>query len=473
MDSEPTIENSDNHQKANKFTQGNILRSLMSLAFPIIMANILQTMYQLIDTFWLGRLGANAVAAVSLSFPILFLVLALGGGLTLAGTVLVSQYKGAGNQELLNYSSSQTVFVVFFISIFLAGVGFFAAGPMMTLVGAGPEIYSDSVTYFKVSSIGFVFLFMFFVFQSLMRGIGDVIFPMFIVLGTVFLNLLLDPLFIFGYGPIPGYGVAGAAVASVLTQGISAVVGIGVLFRGKRGIRIRLSQMRFDFKWTKRLFELGLPAGLDQSTRAGAMTVMVMLITAFGSEAVAAYGVGARILSLVIVPALGFSIATTSLVGQNIGAKQIDRAEKIGNLSSSIAFFGLSGVGVIFFVFAEQIIGFFIPNDPQVIQDGALFIKIMAPSFGLLGIQQVMNGVFNGAGFTKASMMLSVFSLWIIRFPLAYMLSNKTPLGVVGIFWAFPISNFIAAGAGFIYYKMGYWKRRLDPPTPEVDDMFY
>lgn len=444
--------------KPNKYTEGNILRSLVSLAFPIIMANILQTMYQLVDTFWLGRLGANAVAAVSLSFPILFLILALGGGLTLAGTVLVAQYKGAGNKKMVDYSSSQTVFILFFVSIFLAVVGFFAAGPMMKLVGAGPEIYDDSVIYFKVSSVGFVFLFLFFVFQSLMRGIGDVIFPMFIVMGTVLLNLVLDPLFIFGYGPIPGYGIAGAAVASVLTQGLSAAVGMAVLLKGKRGIQINLAQMRWDRKFTKRLLELGLPAGLDQSTRAGAMTVMVMLITAFGSQAVAAYGVGARILSLVVVPALGFSIATTSLVGQNLGAKLVNRAEKIGNLSSQIAFFGLSAVGVIFFVFAEQITAFFIPNDPEVIRDGAIFIKIMAPSFGLLGIQQVMNGVFNGAGFTKASMFLSIFGLWIIRFPLAYMLSNKTALAAEGIFWAFPVSNLIAALAGFIYYKMGYWK---------------
>src|SRR5690606_3057993 len=138
---------------------------------------------------------------VSLSFPILFLILALGGGLTLAGTVIVSQFKGANNQKMIDYSSSQTVFVVFIISIFLAIVGYFSAGPMMKLVGAGPEIYTDSVTYFQVSSFGFVFLFLFFVFQSLMRGIGNVIFPMYIIFGTVLLNLVLDPLFIFGYGP--------------------------------------------------------------------------------------------------------------------------------------------------------------------------------------------------------------------------------------------------------------------------------
>ncbi len=424
------------------------------------MANILQTAYSLIDTFWLGRLGANAVAAVSLSFPILFLVFSLGGGLTLAGTVIVGNYKGAGETQQVNYSSSQTVVVIFFISILLAAVGYFSASPLMELVGAGPEIFSDSVDYFQVSSLGFIFLFMFYVFQSLMRGIGNVILPMYIVLTTVLLNLILDPLFIFGYGPIPGFGVAGAAIASVITQAISAIIGIIILFRGKRGIKINWSDMKFDFPWTKKMFELGIPASLEQSTRAAAMILMIMLVTSFGSEAVAAYGIGARVLSLVIVPALGFSIATTSLVSQNIGARQIKRAEKIGDLSSKIAFGGLTAIGLLLFYFAEPITRFFIPGDETVIKDGTLFIKIMAPSFGLLGVQQVLNGVFNGAGFTKAALLISIFSLWMIRFPTAFILSIKTNLDVEGIWWAFPISNLLAAIIAFVYYKMGYWKIR-------------
>ncbi len=447
-------------QKNQVLLEGKILNSLTSLAWPIIMANILQTAYQLIDTFWLGRMGANAVAAVSISFPILFLVLSLGAGLTLAGTVIVSQYKGAGDQKMINYSASQTVMLVLIVSIVLALVGFFAANPLMKLIGAGPEIFTDSVTYFQVSSWGFVFLFMFFLFQSLMRGIGNVLLPMYIVLGTVFLNLVLDPLFIFGFGSIPGYGVAGAAIASVITQGLSALVGLTLLFRGKRGIKINLKDMGLKFIWVKRLFALGIPASLEQSSRAAAMTLMVMLVTSFGSSVVAAYGIGARILSLVIVPAMGFAIATTSLVGQNIGASKIKRAEKIGDLSSKIAFFGLTAIGLILFFFAESLTRFFVPNDPQVIKDGARFIRIMAPSFGLLGVQQVLNGLFNGARFTQASMLISVFSMWVVRFPVAFILSSKTVLGFEGIWWAFPISNLVAAIVAFSYYKSGHWKLR-------------
>lgn len=443
-----------------KFTEGKILHSLVGLAWPIILANILQTAYQLIDTFWLGRIGADAVAAVSISFPILFLILSLGAGLTLAGTVIVSQYKGAEDQLQVNYSSSQTVFVIFFISVLLAAVGYFSAAPLMKLIGAGPEILEDSVSYFQVSSWGFIFLFMFYVFQSLMRGIGNVLLPMYIVLATVFLNLVLDPLFIFGYGPIPGYGVAGAAVASIVTQGLSALVGLLILFRGKMGISISFSQMKFDFPWTRRMFNIGIPSSMEMSTRAAGMTVLIMLVTSFGSEVVAAYGIGSRILSLIVVPALGFAMATTTLVGQNIGAGKIKRAEQIGNLSTKIAFFGLTAVGLILFSFAEPVTAFFVPDDPEVIRDGSLFIKIMAPSFGLLGVQQVLNGVFNGAGFTKASLLISVFALWMIRFPTAFVLSSNTGLSFEGIWWAFPISNLLAAIVALIYYKMGYWKLR-------------
>lgn len=448
-------------KKRNKYTEGKIFNSLFSLAVPIILANTLQTAYQLIDTFWLGRLGANAVAAVSISFPLLFLVLSVGSGLTLAGTVMVSQYKGAENQKMVDFSSSQVIAMVLVVSTILAGISYAAAGPLLHLIGAGPEIIEDSTSYFKVSSLGFVFLFLFFAFQSLMRGIGNVMLPVYVVLITVFLNLILDPLFIYGYGPIPGYGVAGAAVASLVTQGLSAAIGLYILFRGRSGIKINLPSMKVNKNSLKRIFKLGLPASVEQSTRALGMTMMVVLVTGFGSEVVAAYGIGARILSFIIIPALGLAIATTSLVGQNIGAIKIKRAEKVASLSAKIAFYGLTGIGIIMYLFAEPLTTFFIPNDPEVIEDASLFIKIMAPSFGLLGVQQILNGVFNGAGFTKASMLISILSLWIIRFPLAFLLSHKTSLGYEGIWWSFPISNLLAALAAFVYFKMGYWKIRL------------
>ncbi|WP_035478968.1 MATE family efflux transporter [Gelidibacter mesophilus] len=447
--------------KKNKYTEGRILSSLVSLALPIIFANILQSAYQLIDTFWLGRIGADAVAAVSLSFPLLFLVLSIGAGLTLSGTVMVARYQGANNQKMVDFSSSQSVFLIFLTSIILAVGSYFSAGPLMKVIGAGPDIIEDSVTYFRVSSLGFVFLFIFFIFQSLMRGIGNVMMPVYIVLCTVILNAVLDPLFIYGYGSIPGYGVAGAAVASVITQAVAATIGLFILFRGNNGIKIALSSMYFNMEYLKRTFNLGLPASIEQSTRALGMTMMMVIVTSFGSDIVAAYGIGARMLSFIVVPALGLGIATTSLVGQNIGALKIKRAEKVARMSAKVAFFGFTGLGLIMFLVAEPLTAFFIPDDPQVIQDGALFIKIMSVSFGFLGLQQVMNGTFNGAGFTKASMLISIMSLWVVRFPLAYILSYKLDMGPTGIWWSFPISNLIAGIVAFAYFKTGYWKKRV------------
>ena len=450
-----------NNLKKNKFTEGRIISSLLSLAGPIIAANILQSAYQLIDTFWLGRLGADAVAAVSLSFPLLFLVLSLGAGLTLAGTVMVARYKGAENQQMVNFSSSQSVFLIFLTSILLAILSYFAAGPLMKIIGAGPDIIEDAITYFKMSSIGFVFLFLFFIFQSLMRGIGNVMLPVYIVLSTVILNAVLDPLFIYGYGPVPGFGVAGAAVSSVITQAVASSIGLYILFKGRHGIKISLAAMNFDMDNLKKTFSIGLPASIEQSTRALGMTMMMAIVTSFGSDIVAAYGIGARMLSFVVDPALGLGIATTSLVSQNIGALKIKRAEKVANLSAKVALFGFSGMGVLMFIIAEPLTAIFIPNDPQVIKDGALFIKIMSISFGFLGLQQVMNGTFNGAGFTKASMLISIMSLWIIRFPLAYLLSYNLKMGPEGIWWSFPISNLIAGIVAFSYFKTGYWKKRV------------
>ncbi|HUH29684.1 MATE family efflux transporter [Gelidibacter sp.] len=448
-------------KKKNKFTEGKIISSLLSLALPIIFANILQSAYQLIDTFWLGRLGADAVAAVSLSFPLLFLVLSIGAGLTLAGTVMVARYQGADNQKMVDFSSSQSVFLIFLTSIVLAIVSYFAAEPLMTIIGAGPDIIEDSITYFKVSSMGFVFLFLFFIFQSLMRGIGKVMLPVYIVLFTVILNAGLDPLFIYGYGPVPGYGVAGAAVASVITQAMAALIGLVILFRGRHGIKVSLESMYFNMENLKKTFRIGFPASVEQSTRALGMTFMMVIVTSFGSDIVAAYGIGARMLSFIVVPALGLGIATTSLVGQNLGALKIKRAENVAKLSAKVAFFGFTALGVVMFLVAESLTAFFIPDDPLVIKEGALFIKIMSVSFGFLGLQQVMNGTFNGAGFTKASMFISILGLWVVRFPLAYVLSNTLEMGPVGIWWSFPISNLIAGTAAFIYFKTGYWKKRV------------
>ncbi len=447
--------------KYNKLTEGSILRSLIVLSIPIIFANLLQTAYQITDTFWVGRLGTVAVASVSISFPIIFLMVSLGGGLATAGTVLVAQYKGAENKSAINHVTSQTMLLlVFVISVAIAVSGYFLSPLLIKLMGAEEEVFSSAVSYLKISFIGMIFMFIYRVFQSLMRGVGEVKMPAFIVLGTVLLNLVLDPLFIFGYGIVPAYGVTGAAMATIFTQGIATVIGVVILIKGKCQIKLFLNDMTPDFPLLKKMFKIGFPASIEQSARAFGMTVMTFLVAGFGTLALAAYGIGGRILSFVIIPALGLSMSTVTLVGQNIGAGKTKRAERIVWLSSSVGFVTLTFVGVIMFFSASHISAFFVPGEVETIKMSALFIKAMSLTFGFIGIQMALNGAFRASGNTMISMTLSLVSLWLLRFPLAYVLSKHTYLAEFGLWLAFPIANVVSALIAVAWFMSGSWKKK-------------
>jgi putative MATE family efflux protein len=447
-------------KQENNLIEGPILKSLLVLAVPIIFANILHTAYQLTDTFWVGRLGTDAVAAVSISFPIIFLIISLGGGLAMAGTILVAQYKGKNDRKAVNHITAQTLMMVVIISILLATAGYLLSPFLLKLMGAEPSVYTSAVSYMQISFIGMIFVFIYMVFQSLMRGVGDVKTPVYIVLGTVILNLFLDPLFIFGYRFIPAFGVGGAAVATIATQGLAAIIGIMLLIRGKYQIQLHLKDLKPDIPLIKKMFWLGLPASIEESTRALGMTVITFLVTTFGTLTIAAYGIGSRILSFVIIPAMGLSMATSTLIGQNMGAKKLDRIEKIVKLSSLAGFIFLTLVGIIVFFFASQISAIFIPGEIETIQSSTLFIKIMALTFGFIGVQMALSGALRGTGNTMVSMVLAIVSLWVLRFPLAYILSMHTSLAEVGLWIAFPAANVIAAIITIAWFAKGTWKQK-------------
>ncbi|USN45578.1 MAG: MATE family efflux transporter [Candidatus Woesearchaeota archaeon] len=457
-------------KQRNSLIEGSIFKSLLALSLPIIFANLLQTAYQLTDTFWVGRLGTVAVAAVSISFPIIFLIISLGGGLAMAGTILVAQYKGKKNQRAVDHLTSQTMLLVVIVSIVLSALGYVLSPFLISLMGADTNVFVPAVQYMKISFIGMVFMFVFMVFQSLMRGVGNVNVPLYVVLGTVLLNLVLDPLFIFGYGVIPAYGVAGAALATIGTQGIAAIIGIIILSRGNYQIKLHWSDLKPDYVLIKKMFKLGLPASIEQSTRALGMTIMTFLVATFGTVTLAAYGIGGRMLSFVIIPALGLSMATSTLVGQNMGAGKIKRAENIAKLSTLAGFIFLSIVGVLFFFFAAQLATLFIPGELEVIQSSTLFIQIMALSFGFIGIQMALNGAFRGSGNTLISMVLSIISLWVLQFPLAYILSFHTSLAEVGLWIAFPVANVLAAGIALAWFAKGTWKQKKITEEIKLED---
>ena len=454
--------------------EGSIARSLLRIALPVVVANVLQSGYQLTDAFWVGRLGGDAVAAVAVSFPITFLLIAMGAGLAIAGSTLVAQYMGAGDQRMVNHVAAQTLLLVALTSVLLGSVGYLLAPGVLRLMGVTPEVYAGALPFMRVSFVGLVFVFGFAMIQALLRGVGEVTSPMVIVLGTVLLNFLLDPLLIFGWGPLPAAGVAGAAAATFATQSIAAAAGLLLLATGRYGIHVRFRDFVPDFVFMKRAFTLGFPASIEQSTRALGMTVMTFLIASFGTVIVAAFGIGINVLSFVIIPAMGLSMATSALVGQNIGAGQVDRADAIARLSATVALVGLSAVGVVVFVWATPLVAFFVPTDEAVVAEAAIFLRIVAPTFGFIGLQMALTGVFRAAGLMVVAMALALISQWVLQFPLAYLLSMHTALGPRGLWWAFPISNVLVTIAAIVWFLKGDWKRvRLteqDPLSATVTD---
>ena len=441
-------------------TEGPILRSLLTLSVPIILSNLLQSMYQITDTFWVGRLSAEAVAAVSLSFPVSFLFIALGGGLPLAGTVLVAQYRGRGDERGVNHTAMQTFLMVLVVSVVLSAVGYALAEPIMRFMGAAPDVLPGATLYLRVTFLGYLFVFAYFSFESLMRGLGEVKLPLMIVLTTVILNFFLDPLFIFGYGPVPAMGVAGAAMATLCTQAISALIGMVVLFRGTHGIHLKLRDCRPDWGFISAAFRIGLPSSVEQSMRALSMTVMTLLTASFGTLVVAAYGIGVRVTIVVIIPALGLSVATSTFVSQCMGAGKPERAEKVTLIGGLFSFAILTVTGALLFAFARFITVFFVPEGGEAIELAVTFIRIISLTFGFVGAQMVMTGTLRGAGLTKAAMIITIVAAWVIQFPIAYVLSKHTALGYEGIWWSFPSTNILATVIAFLWLMRGDWKKK-------------
>ncbi len=433
------------------------MQALVSLAVPIVITNLLHSAYQLTDTFWVGRLGADAVASVSLSFPILFLLMTLGGGFSIAGTILVAQYKGKGDGEKVNHIAAQTIVMVLLVSVLISILGYFLSPFIIDLMGAEAVVYEQTVAYLQISSFGMIFMFGFFMYQSLMRGVGEVRMPLYIVFTTVMMNLVLDPLFIMGWGPIPANGVTGAAYATIFTQGVAMSIGFFLLLRGKQGIRVSLKDFAFDGPLIKQMFFLGLPASIEMSMKALGLTIVSFIVASFGTVIVAAYGIGIRVLSFVIIPAYGLSMATSTLVGQNMGAGKPERARETGLKSVQVGFGVLVLAGIATFFFAEQLAAAFIPGDSAVIAQSSVFIRCLAFAFAFLGVQFILSGVYQGAGNTRISMIFSLVSLWVLEFPLTYVLSKHTTLAETGIWLAPAVTSVIMAAVAMTYFYIGRW----------------
>jgi len=443
-----------------RLLEGSIPRALFLLAFPIMGANILQVAYQIIDAFWVGRLGAAAVAAVSVTLPVMFVLVAAGMGFAVAGTTLIAQYTGARDHKMVDHVAAQTLVTIVAISIALGALGYALAPWLLRLMGVETQVYDGALGFMRVIFAALPFTFIYAMAQGLMRGAGEVKAPLFIVGGTVIVNFALDPVLIFGKFGAPALGVTGAAVATLIAQLIAAAIALRLLFGGRYGIHIHWRDFVPDFKFVRRAFVLGYPASIEQSARGLGMTVLTFLIVSFGTVVTASFGVGANVFNVMLIPAMGFSMATSTLVGQSIGAGNIARAEKVARLSAAITFAVLTAFGLLCVAFAPHIVRFFVPQDPRVIGEGAAYIRIVAWSFGFIGLQFALMGVLRAAGEMIAAMTISLVSQWVLQIPLAFVLAKYTSLGVDGIWWSTPSANVFTTVIAWLWFRRGTWKTR-------------
>ena len=450
-----------------------IIRTALTLGWPVMLSNVFETVYNLTDAFWLGKLGPEAVAAPSISWPIIFLFMSISAGLGISGISLVSQYTGAGLPEKANRAAGQLLFVLLRTSLVASIVGFPFAGGVLALMGASQVVQATTTPYLHVMFLALPFLFFHFGFRATLRGYGDTRTPMLLTIASSVLDTALDPFFVFGWGPIPQMGVVGAALTTLMTRGLVAIIGMYLLFSGRLGVKLRLSDLKPDVNWMKRVVSIGAPSAIGLSGTALGFVVLISLVSIedklLPGEGVllAAYGIGFRLINFINIILWGGVSAISTMVGQNLGANQHERATEIAK-KLLLAFFilALTGSAVIYFL-RVPLYRLFI-SSPEVLEAGSVFITFFVFSVPFFTVFRMASGVFEGAGNTRPSMVLSLIRLWGLRTLLASVFYFFFGMGAAGIWAGMTIGNVGAAALSVAWLSKGTWKRRVIEEEPRM-----
>ncbi|WIV68657.1 MATE family efflux transporter [Natrialbaceae archaeon AArc-T1-2] len=466
-------------------TTGAIPPKLLELAWPLVLGNLLQTFYNLADMFWVGRVSAEAVAAVSLMFPLSWMFVSTAMGITAATIALVSQHVGAGNDRAADTVVAQTILLTLAVSSVLAAIGLYFRRPLLTLIGARGDVYVEAMAYIEIIFLALPFTFLFFAFRASLQGAGDTKTAMWLMVLSAGLNVVIDPFFILGWGPFPELGTQGAAVATFISRGVAVAAGIYVLLRGGFGVRLRIADLQPDLGIQRQLLSIGYPATVDGWARSFASVAMAGFVARFGAAPTAAYGIGVRLMSVTWTVAAAVGQATATGVGQNLGAEIPDRAESVARVATAGTMATILLAAAVVFAFPAQSIAIF-SGDPAVIAEGVLFLRITAPVWALFAGIMVLQGAFRGAGNTREAMVLSFLSRWIFRIPVALVLAFTAvtvpvvgvtiptvaaiDLGVAGIWWAFVIGATLTFTLAVAWFRLGTWREDViedEPSGPE------
>ncbi|MFA9456416.1 MATE family efflux transporter [Halalkalibacter sp. AB-rgal2] len=433
------------------FTQGPILKKMIIFSWPIFLSNGLQSSYQLIDSIWVGNLlGADALAAITISATVIFTILSFIIGLNGATLTVISQRKGAKDEKGLKESLNAFVFVLGTLTVLLGFIGFFFSGAILRLLGTPEPVLPLAQSYLQINFVGILFLFGYNFIGTVLRAMGDSRTPVRFIFIAVLLNAALDPLFIH----VLNLGIDGAAYATIVAQGTAFVYGLWFSIK-KAGIPFQVPTWP-DRNYFIVLFKMGLPAGLSMMTISAGILAIMSVVTSYGEDVVAGFGAAQRLDSYIMLPALTLGSAVNSMAGQNIGARLWKRVDEIAKKAVGLIVVVSFIISLIVFVSARPLIQMFI-QDEQTVDFGTMYVQTIAFFYPFLGINFVLNGVARAAGAMFPILMLNIISFWLLRYPLTALFSHF--LGengiAVGMGVSFIVSSFFAIG----YYFHGNWRK--------------
>jgi putative MATE family efflux protein len=435
---------------------GNETKLIFRFAIPMLVGNVFQQLYNVVDSVIVGKfIGKAALAAVGTSFPIIFMLISFIIGITMGFTVVVSQYFGAKDMDQVKKAINTLYIFLFFASLLLSVTGILLSGTIFRMIGLSPEVIPQAKLFLDIYLAGIIFLFGFNGTSAILRGLGDSRTPLYFLIISVVVNIILDIIFIVGFG----WGVGSAAFATIISEAGAFFTLVLYLNRYHKVVKFSYNDLKFDKAIFRKSIRIGLPTGFQQTFVALGMLALYGIVNRFGLDTNAAFSVAARIDSFAAMPAMSFAVALSTFVGQNLGANKPERVKRgfHATLIMTTMITLITSFAVVFF--GDFLMRMF-TNDPQVIEIGKKYLVIVGAFYVLFSSMFIVGGVMRGAGDTLIPMFITLFALWVIRIPLAYLLSQQNWLGVYGIWWSIPIGWATGLMLSYLYYLSGRWKKK-------------
>lgn len=440
-------------------TSGSLHRAIWYLAPAMMLETGIMNIAQVLDMYWIGQLGTAALAAVTISVSIRWVMNSLANGLGIGGMAVVARRIGARDRAAAEHAAWQTILLGLIVSLVLAGGGLAVSRPLLVLLGADSTVMNLGLVHLRVSLGGMFTLVLVFVINAMLRGAGEARLAMTVLILSTATTVVLEPVLVFGLGPIPTLGVAGAAWANVLGFGAGLILQAVVLLRGRALIGIRLNDLRPDFPLMARIIGIALPSTVQMALRSSSRLIVVGLVGLYGTFAIAGYGVANRLLLIALIPGFGLGNAAGTLVGQNLGALRPDRAERSAWWVSAYAGVYMFAAAAFLFIFARPLITLF-DATPEVVAIGVECTRVIAFSMIASSVGVVLARGFDGAGNTVPAMAINLISLWGLELPAALVFSRWLGMGATGVWWGRAVAN-LANGLLFAFwFQRGRWKHR-------------